>query len=167
MPRDRRHAGGPRGLLPRSRRRLPAADATVKGTFAGPGLPDAGEGVTSVRAVNAATGVVGGTDYTSGKRDRWRLVVAPGPYALAAATVPFGGGKQVDRLARVFPTAICIAIGVGGLIGFNALLSPFAIPLAVAVGWLGVWMIRSDAVSERSTAPAPPVRESAPEPTIY
>ena len=33
-----------------------AADATVKGTFAGPGLPDAGEGVTSVRAVNAATG---------------------------------------------------------------------------------------------------------------
>ena len=75
-----------------------AADATVKGTFAGPGLPDAGEGVTSVRAVNAATGVVGGTDYTSGKRDRWRLVVAPGPYALAAATVPFGGGKQVDRL---------------------------------------------------------------------
>ena len=75
-----------------------AAPATVKGTFAGPGLPDAGDGVTGVRAVNVETGVVGAADYTAGKRDRWRLALEPGPYALAAATVPFGGGKQVDRL---------------------------------------------------------------------
>ncbi|MDX6581262.1 MAG: hypothetical protein QOI10_446 [Solirubrobacterales bacterium] len=75
-----------------------AASATVKGTIAGPGLPDAGEGVAGVRAVNAETGVVGAADYTGGKRDRWRLGLSPGPYALAAVAVPFGGGRFVDRL---------------------------------------------------------------------
>ena len=88
------HLCGPR----RGSRTASAADATVKGTFAGPGLPDAGEGVTGVRAVNAETGALGAADYTAGKRDSWRLGLEPGPYALAAATVPFGGGKQVDRL---------------------------------------------------------------------
>ena len=45
--------------------------------------------------------------------------------------------------ARIFPTAICIAIVIGGLIGFRALLSPTGIPLGLAVAWLGVWMIRT------------------------
>jgi hypothetical protein len=45
--------------------------------------------------------------------------------------------------ARVFPTAICVAIVIGGLIGFRALLSPTGIPLGIAVTWLGVWMIRT------------------------
>jgi Domain of unknown function (DUF4386) len=68
--------------------------------------------------------------------------------------------------ARVFPTPICIAIGIGGIVGFSALLSPFAIPLALALAWLGVWMIRSETVSERSAAPAPPVSKPAPQPTV-
>ena len=75
-----------------------AAPATVKGTFAGPGLPDAGEGVTGVRAVDLETGVVAGTDYTGGRRGRWRFVLAPAPYALGAAAVPFEGGKAVNKL---------------------------------------------------------------------
>jgi hypothetical protein len=44
--------------------------------------------------------------------------------------------------ARVFPRAISAAIVVGGAIAFNALLAPFGIPLALAIGALGVWMIR-------------------------
>ena len=75
-----------------------AADATIKGTVAGPGIPDAGEGVVTVRAINAETGVVGAADYTSGKRDRWKLRTKPGPYALGATTIPFAGGKLVEKL---------------------------------------------------------------------
>ena len=45
--------------------------------------------------------------------------------------------------AGVFPRAICVAIVIGGLIGFQALLPPFGIPLGLAMIWLGVWMIRT------------------------
>jgi hypothetical protein len=45
--------------------------------------------------------------------------------------------------AGVFPKTIAAAIVVGGLIGFNALLSPFAMPLGIAVATLGLWMIRT------------------------
>jgi len=74
------------------------ADATIKGTVAGPGIPDPGEGVTAIRAVNAETGAVGGADYTSGNRESWSLKTAPGPYAMGATTIPFGGGKLVEKL---------------------------------------------------------------------
>ena len=47
--------------------------------------------------------------------------------------------------ARVFPLPISIAIVVGGVIGFQAALPPFAIPLAVSISWLGLWMIRMPA----------------------
>lgn len=47
--------------------------------------------------------------------------------------------------AGVFPKAICIAIVVGGLLGFNALLPPWGIGLGLALVWLGVWMIRTPA----------------------
>jgi hypothetical protein len=49
--------------------------------------------------------------------------------------------------ARVFPTPICLAIAVGGLIGFNALLAPWCIPLGLAVGALGVWMLQQPVVA--------------------
>jgi len=45
--------------------------------------------------------------------------------------------------ARVFPRAICVAIIIGGLAGFQALLPPWGIPLGLAMAWLGVWMIRA------------------------
>ena len=45
--------------------------------------------------------------------------------------------------ARVFPRTIAAAVVVGGLVGFNALLSPFGIPLGIAVAALGLWMIRT------------------------
>jgi len=51
--------------------------------------------------------------------------------------------------ARIFPRAICLAIAIGGVIGFSALLSPFGIPLALAIGWLGVWMIKTTRRADR------------------
>ena len=76
----------------------PAAPGTIKGTVAGPGTPDAGEGITAIRAVNAETGAIGATDYTAGRHDRWNLSVKPGPYAVGLAAIPFSGGKFIDRL---------------------------------------------------------------------
>jgi hypothetical protein len=55
--------------------------------------------------------------------------------------------------ARVFPTAICVAIVIGGLIGFRALLSPTGIPLGLAVGWLGVWMMRAKTAASEMSRP--------------
>lgn len=75
-----------------------AAPATLKGRVVGPTLPDHESGLASVQAIEAKTGVVRGADFTGGRRDRWRLRVAPGAYVLGAATVPFAGGKVVDRL---------------------------------------------------------------------
>ncbi len=56
--------------------------------------------------------------------------------------------------ARVFPMPISITIIVGGLIGFQAAVPPFAIPLALAIGSLGVWMIRANATRSVAAMPA-------------
>lgn len=50
--------------------------------------------------------------------------------------------------AGVFPRAICIAIVIGGLVGFQALLPPFGIVLGLAMIWLGIWVIRTPGASE-------------------
>jgi hypothetical protein len=60
--------------------------------------------------------------------------------------------------ARVFPLPVSIALVIGGAIGFQAALPPFAVPLALAVSALGAWMIRSRsaaAMPHPSTAAAP------------
>ena len=54
--------------------------------------------------------------------------------------------------AGVFPRAICVAIVIGGLIGFQSLLPPFGIPLGLAMIWLGVWMIRTPVPAEVTEA---------------
>jgi hypothetical protein len=59
--------------------------------------------------------------------------------------------------ARVFPTAICVALVIGGLIGFRALLSPTGIPLGLAVAWLGVWMMRTTRAASETSHPDPQV----------
>jgi len=45
--------------------------------------------------------------------------------------------------ARVFPRWISVAVMVGGLIGFRALLSPTGMPIGLAVTVLGIWMVRA------------------------
>ena len=47
--------------------------------------------------------------------------------------------------ARMFPSAISIAIVVGGLAGFQALATPpLGAILGLAMAWLGVWMLRAN-----------------------
>ena len=45
--------------------------------------------------------------------------------------------------ARVFPRALCVALVIGGLLAFNALLAPFGVALGLAVGAVGIWVVRS------------------------
>jgi hypothetical protein len=42
--------------------------------------------------------------------------------------------------ARVFPAAISLAIVVGGLLGYQALLAPWAVPFGLALTALGLWI---------------------------
>jgi hypothetical protein len=44
--------------------------------------------------------------------------------------------------ARVFPVWISVFIVVGGIAGYQALLSPWGIPLGLAIATLGVWLLR-------------------------
>ncbi len=45
--------------------------------------------------------------------------------------------------ARVFPVWISIFVVVGGIAGYKALLSPWGIPLGLAMATLGVWLLRA------------------------
>jgi hypothetical protein len=45
--------------------------------------------------------------------------------------------------ARVFPLPISIAIVLGGIAGFNALLAPWGMPLGVALVALGIWIVKT------------------------
>ena len=47
--------------------------------------------------------------------------------------------------ARVFPLVISIAIIVGGIAGYQALLAPFGIPLGLALTALGIWIVKRPA----------------------
>jgi hypothetical protein len=64
-----------------------------------------------------------------------------------ASYVSFAVGWALFGVASLrsgaFPKTISVAIVVGGIIGFQALLAPFGIPIGLAIASLGVWMIRS------------------------
>ncbi len=87
----------------------------------------------------------------------WLGDVAPASLHLAGGTLMLGAFASyilfavgwiafglASLRARVFPMPISVAIVVGGLIGFQGALPPFAIPLALAVGALGAWMVWTD-----------------------
>ena len=61
--------------------------------------------------------------------------------------VLFAGGWVLFALASLrahaFPAAISVVILLGGVVGFYALVPPFAVPLGLAIAWLGVWMLRT------------------------
>lgn len=62
--------------------------------------------------------------------------------------------------ARVFPRVIAGAIVIGGVAGWSALLSPYGIPLGLALVALGVWMgrtrtpLQAVGTADRGGAPA-------------
>jgi hypothetical protein len=79
------------------------------------------------------------------------LATAPGGLILVGAamtTGTFAAGWLIFGLASfragVFPRRAAVLMTVGGFAGILALIAPFQIPLALAVGWMGSWLVRSD-----------------------
>ncbi|HET9755181.1 MAG TPA: hypothetical protein VFP66_01660 [Candidatus Limnocylindrales bacterium] len=78
------------------------------------------------------------------------LRTAPSGSILIGAAITFGSfalgwvlfGIATYR-ARVFPRGAAILMVIGGIVGILALSAPFQIPLALAVGWMGSWLLRS------------------------
>jgi hypothetical protein len=62
--------------------------------------------------------------------------------------------------ARAFPKVISAAIIVGGLLGFQALLAPFGVPIGLAITALGAWMIRSNASARAATGSRVPAAQA-------
>jgi hypothetical protein len=54
----------------------------------------------------------------------------------------------IASLRAPAPVAISVAIVIGGVLGFRAPLSPWGVPLGLAVGALGVWLIRTKAAPD-------------------
>ena len=78
------------------------------------------------------------------------LTTAPGGSILIGAaitSVTFAAGWVTFGLATfragVFPRRNAILLTVAGVAGVLTLISPFQIPLALAVGWMGLWLVRS------------------------
>jgi hypothetical protein len=59
--------------------------------------------------------------------------------------------------ARVFPVVICLAIVLGGILGFNAS-PPSGIPFGLALASLGVWMLRTRKAAGANMEPAAATR---------
>lgn len=68
--------------------------------------------------------------------------------AAALTSVTFAAGWVIFGLATlragVFPRREAVLLTVAGVAGILALISPFQIPLALAVGWMGLWLVSSD-----------------------
>jgi len=78
-----------------------------------------------------------------------------------ASYISFAAGWLLVGLAgwraRTFPVPISVGIAIGGVIGFQAMLAPWCVPLALAVGALGVWLLRAaPAAAPTLAAEAPP-----------
>jgi hypothetical protein len=74
------------------------------------------------------------------------LVMALGAissYALFAAGWTLFG--IASARTRVFPLVISIALIIGGIAGYRALLAPFGIPLGLALTALGIWIVKRGA----------------------
>jgi hypothetical protein len=62
----------------------------------------------------------------------------------ALTTVAFAAGWLIFGLASVragvFPRPAAVLMTLGGVVGILALIAPFQVTLAIAVGWLGLWL---------------------------
>lgn len=65
-------------------------------------------------------------------------ITSYGAFAAGWAMFGFAGLR-----AHAFPAPICLTIIIGAILGFRALLSPWAVPFALGVGALGIWMLRT------------------------
>jgi hypothetical protein len=65
--------------------------------------------------------------------------------------------------ARIFQTAIRVAIVIVGVIGFRAFLSPTGIPLGLAVAWLGAWTMPTTRAASETSQPASEIFQADPQ----
>ena len=128
----------------------------------GAGLHRAGRlGLVAIVAAISGTMLLGGDLWFETFAVPWLADEAPGALD-TDPTLLLGIGAVLSYLtfavgwalfgiatyrSRVFPKAVGIALVIGGVIGFRALLAPFGIPLALAVISMGVTMVRSRAPS--------------------
>lgn len=65
----------------------------------------------------------------------------------ALTFVIFAAGWVIFALATfragVAPRGAAVLMLLGGIAGILTLISPFQVPLALAVGWMGLWLVRS------------------------
>ncbi len=76
------------------------------------------------------------------------LRTAPSGSILIGAAATFGSFALgwllfgiASYRAGVFPRGATVLMAVGGVVGILALSPPFQIPLALAVGWMGWWLV--------------------------
>jgi hypothetical protein len=73
----------------------------------------------------------------------------------AAGWVLYG----IATLRAHAPIPISVAMIIGGALGYQALLSPWAVPLGLAVGALGVWLTWTQAATQRLEVTGPAAAE--------
>ena len=93
------------------------------------------------------------------------LATAPGGSILIGAaltTVAFAAGWLLFGLAsvraNVLPRPAAVLMTLGGVVGILALIAPFQVTLAIAVGWLGLWLIGGTGDEDQTlgvSSPAP------------
>ncbi len=116
-------------------------------------------GVIGFLAALVGTMFLAGDLWFEGFAVPWLGNVAPASLHLAGGMLMIGGFTSyvlfavgwalfgiASIRARVFPLPISIALVIGGLVGFQAAVPPFAVPLALAIAALGIWMIRTSTV---------------------
>jgi hypothetical protein len=91
------------------------------------------------------------------------LNTAPTGSILIGAALTFGSfavGWVIFGIAsyraRIFPRGSTILMIIGGVTGLLALSAPFQIPLALAVGWMGLFLVRPEASGEMTRNAGPP-----------
>ena len=57
--------------------------------------------------------------------------------------------------ANVYPRPAAVLLIIGGVVGILAGSTPYQVPLALAVGWIGFALMRSERSAQIATAPAP------------
>jgi hypothetical protein len=75
----------------------------------------------------------------------------------AATFVLFSLGWTIFGIAtyraNVYPRPAAILLIIGGMVGILALSTPYQIPLAVAVGWIGYSLMQSERAGANASAP--------------
>jgi hypothetical protein len=116
-------------------------------------------GVVGVGAAVLGTVHLAGNYWFEAFVTPWLATVAPRalpPFTQPSGTLAIGGFSSyvlfalgwllfgiAGLRARVLPAAISLAIMVGGMLGFFALMPPFGAPLGLAVAASGAWMLRT------------------------